>query len=85
MNTAGHEYPKIVTVEVTDHWITASFSDGRQISLPLAWSWRLERAMPAQRAKWELAGSSWAHRLRGPGRVPPDPRSGNGRPVGLLI
>jgi hypothetical protein len=29
LNTAGHEYPKIVTVEVTDRWITASFSDGQ--------------------------------------------------------
>jgi hypothetical protein len=56
MNTAGHEYPKIVTVEVTDRWITATFGDGRQISLPLAWSWRLERALPAQRARWELVG-----------------------------
>jgi hypothetical protein len=56
MNAAGHEYPKILTVEVTDRWITASFSDGRQISLPLAWSWRLERAKPGQRAKWELIG-----------------------------
>jgi hypothetical protein len=27
-----------------------------RISLPLAWSWRLERAMPAQRARWELLG-----------------------------
>jgi hypothetical protein len=56
MNTAGHEYPKIVTVEVTDRWIIAGFSDGRQISLPLAWSWRLERAEPAQRANLELIG-----------------------------
>jgi hypothetical protein len=56
MSTAGHEYPKIVTVEVTDRWITASFNDGRQISLPLTWSWRLEWAKPAQRAKWELIG-----------------------------
>jgi hypothetical protein len=44
---AAHEYPRIVTVEVTDRWITAGFSDGRRISLPLAWSWRLERAEPA--------------------------------------
>jgi hypothetical protein len=56
MNTAGREYPRIVTVEVTDRWITAVFSDGRQISLPLAWSWRLERATPTQRAQWELVG-----------------------------
>jgi len=47
---------RIVTVEVTDQWITASFGDGRRISLPLTWSWRLERATPAQRGRWELVG-----------------------------
>jgi hypothetical protein len=59
MNTAGHEYPKTVTVQVTDRWITASFNDGRQISLPLAWSWRLERAKPHRaRVLRGLAGST---------------------------
>lgn len=56
MNTAGNEYPKIIDVEVTDRWITASFVDGRRISLPLTWSWRLERASPEQRSRWELIG-----------------------------
>jgi hypothetical protein len=56
MSTAAHEYPRIVTVDVNDRWITAVFSDGRRISLPLSWSWRLERATPAQRARWELLG-----------------------------
>jgi hypothetical protein len=63
MNTAGNDYPKIVDVEVNERWITASFTDGRRISLPLAWSWRLERATPEQRARWELmaegAGVRW--------------------------
>jgi hypothetical protein len=57
MNTAGDEYPKIVDVEVTERWITASFVDGRRISLPLGWSWRLERASPEQRSHWELIGN----------------------------
>lgn len=56
MSTAVDDYPKIVTVEVTDRWVTATFTDGRRISLPLAWSWRLERATPEQRARWELIG-----------------------------
>ena len=56
MNTAAHEYPRIVTVEVTDRWITAVFSDGRQISLPLAWSWRLAAATPTQRANYQIIG-----------------------------
>jgi hypothetical protein len=43
-------------VEVTDETITAHLADGRVISVPLAWSWRLSDATPAQRAKWELIG-----------------------------
>ena len=54
MNTAGDDYPRITAIEVTERWITATFTDGRRISLPLAWSWRLERATPEQRARWEL-------------------------------
>jgi hypothetical protein len=54
---------RIVTVEVTDQWITAVFSDDRRISVPLAWSWRLERAAPDQCEQWELvdkgAGVRW--------------------------
>ena len=62
MNTAGGDYPKRVDVEVSERWITASFTDGRRISLPLAWSWRLERATPDQRARWELiAGGEGVH------------------------
>ena len=56
MNAAADEYPRIVGVEVTDRWITAAFSDGRRISVPLAWSWRLEGATAAQRGQWQLVG-----------------------------
>ncbi len=56
MSTADHEYPKIVSVQVADVWITATFTDGRRISLPLSWSWRLERATATQRAHWQLIG-----------------------------
>jgi hypothetical protein len=54
MSIVSDDFPNIVDVEVTDSWITASFTDGRRISLPLAWSWRLQRATPQQRARWEL-------------------------------
>lgn len=30
--------------------------DGRSVSVPLAWSWRLSEATPAQRDHWELIG-----------------------------
>jgi hypothetical protein len=36
--------------------ITAHLVDGRVISVPLAWSWRLSDATPAQRANWQLIG-----------------------------
>src|SRR5207244_3499330 len=36
--------------------ITAYLVDGRVISVPLAWSWRLSDASPKQRANWQLIG-----------------------------
>jgi hypothetical protein len=30
--------------------------DGRTISVPLAWSWRLSEATPKQRGNWEIIG-----------------------------
>ncbi len=30
--------------------------DGRTISVPLAWSWRLSEAIPRQRSNWEIIG-----------------------------
>jgi hypothetical protein len=41
---------------VTDETITAYLVDGRVISVPLAWSWRLSDATQAQRANWMLIG-----------------------------
>lgn len=43
-------------VEVTDDEIVAHFADGRTISVPLAWSWRLADATPEQRRHYELIG-----------------------------
>ncbi|MCR4373954.1 MAG: DUF2442 domain-containing protein [Acidobacteria bacterium] len=43
-------------MEVSDEAITAHLTDGRVISVPLAWSWRLSDATPAQRANWQLIG-----------------------------
>ena len=56
MSTVANDFPRILGIEVTERWITAAFTDGRRISLPLAWSWRLERATPEQRTRWELIG-----------------------------
>ena len=56
MSTAVSVESRITHVDVTDETITAHLVDGRVISVPLAWSWRLSDATPAQRANWELIG-----------------------------
>ncbi len=57
MNTAVilHE-AKIKEVRVTEDTITAFLVDGRTISVPLAWSWRLSEATPQQRSHYEIIG-----------------------------
>jgi hypothetical protein len=52
-----YEFPRVMSVAVTEDSIAASLSDGRTVSVPLAWSWRLSEATPAQRAHYELIGS----------------------------
>ena len=56
MSTAVSVESRIAQVVVTDETITAHLVDGRVISVPLAWSWRLADATPAQRANWQLIG-----------------------------
>ena len=56
MSTAVSVESRIARVDVTDETITAHLVDGRVISVPLAWSWRLSDATPAQRANWQLIG-----------------------------
>ncbi len=47
---------RIKDITVTDDAITAYLVDGRVISVPLAWSWRLSEATPEQRANYEIIG-----------------------------
>jgi len=56
MNTVVTAEPRIVGVTVDDERITARLADGRSISVPLAWSWRLSDATPAQRDHFEIIG-----------------------------
>jgi Protein of unknown function (DUF2442) len=49
--------PRVRDVEVSDDLITARLTDGRTISVPLSWSWRLSEATAEQRAKFEILGS----------------------------
>lgn len=56
MSTAARaeDLPRIRSVDVTERMITAELTDGRVVSVPLSWSWRLEAATPEQRHHWEL-------------------------------
>lgn len=47
---------RITSVDVSAQMISAHLADGRIISVPLAWSWRLSEATPAQHANWQLTG-----------------------------
>jgi hypothetical protein len=57
MSTAVSTEPRIQHVRVTADEIVARLADGRVISVPLAWSWRLSDATPRQRARFRLIGS----------------------------
>jgi hypothetical protein len=48
--------PRVKAVSVTDDRITFDLVDGRTVSVPLAWSWRLSDATPEQRAHYEIIG-----------------------------
>ena len=57
MNTVEHSEPRIASLQVTKNEIIARLTDGRTISVPLAWSWRLSDASPSQRDHFEILGS----------------------------
>jgi hypothetical protein len=57
VNIVGSNDPRIQEARVTDDEIIAYLVDGRVISVPLAWSWRLSDATPAQRANFRLIGT----------------------------
>ena len=57
MSTAPNVEPRIQSVSVSDDLISAQLFDGRTISVPLAWSWRLSEATPEQRLRFEIIGS----------------------------
>ena len=48
--------PRIASVEITSERITAHLVDGRTISVPLAWSWRLSEATAEQRQRYDIIG-----------------------------
>jgi hypothetical protein len=57
MNTAVKVEVRIRDIEITEDTLTAYLMDGRTISVPLVWSWRLTEASPEQRANYEIIGN----------------------------
>ena len=56
MTTAIRIEPRIMTVAVTQDEIIVQLVDGRTVSVPLAWSWRLSDATSKQRSHFEIIG-----------------------------
>ena len=57
MNIAVSEIePRVLNVQVSEDEISAFLVDGRRISVPLAWSWRLSEATPEQRQNFQVIG-----------------------------
>jgi hypothetical protein len=57
MTTAVNTEARIQNATVNEDEISAHLTDGRTISVPLAWSWRLSEATPEQRSRFEIIGS----------------------------
>lgn len=58
MNTSAVDIsvPVAETVKVTEDTLTVELSDGRSLSVPLAWFPRLVHATPSERKRWRLIG-----------------------------
>jgi hypothetical protein len=56
MSTVAKIEVRIKDIDVTDDSIIAHLTDGRAISVPLVWSWRLSEATPEQRKNFEIIG-----------------------------
>jgi hypothetical protein len=56
MSIAVNTDARVKDVSVSDELITFNLIDGRVVSVPLTWSWRLAEATPPQRANFEVIG-----------------------------
>ena len=54
MSIVNSSEPRIKEIRVTQDSIIADLVDGRTISVPLVWSWRLSEATPEQRANHKI-------------------------------
>jgi len=53
------EVPTAENVSVTNDTLTVDLTDGRSISVPIAWYPRLAYATPAERENWTLIGRGY--------------------------
>lgn len=51
---------QIEHVDVTDAEITFHLADGRRVSVPLSWSWRLQEATPEEQQNYEISPSGYS-------------------------
>jgi Protein of unknown function (DUF2442) len=49
-------FPTVENVTITEETLTVELSDGRTLSVPLAWFPRLFHARPKERSNWRLIG-----------------------------
>jgi hypothetical protein len=56
MSIAVKADARVTRAVVTEDLITFHLKDGRVVSTPLSWSWRLSHATPAQRENYEIIG-----------------------------
>ncbi len=57
MNTLAVDVePLAVDVTCTDDSLRVALADGREVSVPLVWSARLQKATPEERRNWRLIG-----------------------------
>jgi Protein of unknown function (DUF2442) len=56
MSIVARTEPRIRDVRVTSDTIIAYLVDGRAISVPLVWSWRLSEATSTQRTHFKIIG-----------------------------
>ena len=48
--------PKLLDVRVSEEEIIAFLADGRTVSVPLVWSWRLSEASQKERENFQIMG-----------------------------
>jgi hypothetical protein len=57
--SAGSAGERVRDVRFADDELTVTLSDGRRVSVPLAWYPRLLTARPEERANWRLSGGGF--------------------------